>query len=207
MTEIGIPCETFYRLSHVATRPDESDHDQPWRRSIRFELRKGVLLAVATCGNIVAVEKLADLPDIEDMTTCITVAPDFVDFVARGVSSDDVLLFTVAPGWTVARLASGPMYMNNADWPHADAWGAWRELIPADLPKKAMGVMAFSGEAIARMAKSCPSGTFTCPKYVDPAQPVVVRDTRDPNWMGIFKVNKPGGEFSHEPAVIPDWVR
>lgn len=206
MTELAIPCETFVRLVHVATRPGEGVKDQEWRHSMRFEIHNGTLVALTTCGNLIAIEKLADIPDAAEFVTGITVASDFVEFVSRGVVNDDVLLITVAPGWTVARLASGPMYPNNADWPHTD-WPAWRDLLPADQPKKAMGVMAFQGEHIARMAKSAPSGTFTCPRYVDPAHPVVVRDTRDPNWVGIFKVNKPGGEFSHEPATIPDWVR
>lgn len=205
MVDFVIPCTTFRRLVHASLQPTDNDK-RDWLRCIRFEAHKGAFIAVASYGHILVAEKINnDMGD--DMAICVTISPEFLAFVDRGITNDDSLIVTPAPGWTVARLAGGAIFPGSVEWAGSDQWPVWRDLLPVDMPKKALAPMAFTGSHIDRMAKASPSGTFACQKYAEAEQPVIVRDINDPLWLGLFKVDRTGPGQAFEFATVPDWVR
>lgn len=209
MVDFAIPCATFRRLAGVALQHGEQDRDnRDWLRCVRMEIHKSHMIAVASYGLVLVAEKIkTDEFMTEGETVCITVEPEMLAFVERGALNDDVLIITPAPGWTVARLASGAIYTKDAEHPGADKWPAWRDLIPADLPNKTSHALAFSGAEIARMSAAAPSGAFVCQKHVNVDRPILVNDVLDPHWIGLFLGRNESNDQPYEPARIPDWMR
>jgi len=207
MTEFIINADTYLRLSKIALQPDEQ-HTKDGNvtpfdtslRSVRIEQDGGVALAVATCGKLLAVECLSDCGD--DGVLNVTIDPKLIAIAQAELEQSGSLIIKQAPGWTIARgSATGTMYPLNAEI--IGEWPNWRDLIPARQPAKNNGAFVFDGQWIGRMGASAPSGIFVLPRCSNVDAAVVVRDTIDPNWMGVFLISD--RENKQEPAEVPAW--
>lgn len=207
MVDFIVPCSTYRRIARAALQHDEAD-SRKFLQCVRLEIHTEHILMIAACGPILVVERIKSDGENADAGAVVhvTVEPEFLEFVERGVSTDDVLIVSPVPSWTAARLASGAMYFKNAEWPGADQYPNWREIIPADLPNKTTTALAFNGDEIKRMSETAPSGEFVCPKFIDTNRPVIVRDIADSEWCGVFLSQDHNGR-PFDPAKIPDWVR
>lgn len=201
MANFTISADIFLRLSAVALQSEET-HTKfaDVMRAIRIENNAGVSLAIATCGQVIAIECLEESG--EDGEVTIRIDDAMMTLARDEAAQNGSLIIIQAPGWTIAKgSVTGRMYPLNAEVP--GEWPDWRGVVPALQPSKNNGAFVFGAEWLGRLAKAAPSGVIVLPKFADLDTPVVVNDLNDPNWIGIILLGKQGGK---KPAEIPDWV-
>jgi hypothetical protein len=200
MTDFYISAETFVRLSGVALQPDDKPNTQYQLACVRIEQQGGVAIALASYTKMFVGECLQESG--EDGVVNVTIHPELLAIAKAEAEQSGKLHIQQAPGWTIARgVVTGRMFPLNAEVP--GEWPDWRGLIPTVMPSKSNGAFVFSGYHISRMGASAPSGSFVLPRHVDHEQPVLVRDSVDPNWFGLFLV---GTKEKHAPAEVPEWL-
>lgn len=211
--QYSISCEQFMRLSYATIKAYDDDNYPDHYRCIYLENKNQHAYAVATNGKIMAVEHLGGTrnPDgralviITDMllNQCAVEAPMNGFF---NISVTDI------PGFKYAALTSTFGFSNpvsaayfppDDDWPRP--WYDWRRIVPDALQIIPSGFLYMKGELLSNLCKSSPSGSIVFPEVINTTQPVLVRDSVDPDWFGLFLGTSQ--KLNAKPAGYPEWFK
>lgn len=216
--QFTIPCETFARLSYAALLNPKPEYDHI--NCIRIENINGDSYAIATNSMIAAVQYLGKTDSAENGGVCVMIIPELVQQCISEQSFDSVLTIdameTEFYSFASAKTTFGYIHPHNVGWFPADhlykrPWntlGSWRIMLPEGdkLPKKSKGFLFMDTEQITNLGKTSPSGRIVFPEIIDSSFPVLVRDSIDPSWVGIFLPRDAGSQSSLSPATYPDWL-
>lgn len=197
MVSFIIPTETFVRLSHAAMPYGSAEF--PACQSVRLEYKNGGYYAVASNGQIIAVEYMGVTTEPD---CAVNVALDFDIIMLGETFPEQAFTFEWWPEFNALTCVMGlTVHAAPDDVPRFKEW--WR-IFPASVPSKANGAFYMDGELIAKLARSSPSGLLCFAQYVDRRQTAIVRDLHDPNWIGGFISD----DLDHKatPASLPDWM-
>ncbi len=203
MTDYVIPCDTLARLSKVAEERSATDVNE-WFKTLRID--NGV--AVATNSKFMAVERINGPAGIIH----ILLDPALVAQCEAEAAYHSTLTITAIPEMQLAtaKTTLGYVYPGNCVMWSSDSprtFDNWREIIdrvrePAAVPN---GGMAWGAVGVARLAASSPSKRVVFEEVIDVSRPVIIRDTHDDNWFGIFQPWLQDQEL--QPAMLPGWFR
>jgi hypothetical protein len=197
-----IPADVFARLSVAALRsgPDEEIKSPiDMLRSVRVEHRNGKRLVVASNHKILVCELIDK--NVAEPDGSVNITLDLINPCNLAMANDGRLeINIVSESWAVATITTGYFYPGNAMV--IGQYPEWRGLIP-ETPKKAVGSIVFNPDDLALMARAAPSGRIVLPRLFDDSQPIICRDTVDPNWLGVFLSKSDG----IEPATVPEWIK
>jgi hypothetical protein len=217
--QFKIPCETFARLSIAAVPlsdvPPTSVIDE--LACVYLEHRKGQTLAIATNNRICAIERLGNT-DQPDGSVCVTIDPVLVQQCLTEAQFDGELTIDVTDNeilrWAAAKTSFGYTYNGNAGrFPEVGTkfkhWADWRSILPpARKKQEPSGFLHFRAAHLEILAKASPSGCIIFPEIINTDEPILLRDSVDPNWLGMFMgVVEDSDEKQYEPATRPEWLK
>lgn len=214
--QFKIPCETYIRLAGAVVPHPVKPVAVPLQ-CIRIERQKGFVVALATNNRICVVEKI-DATTEPDGAVNIRIDPVLLQQCELEKQFDSELIIDVIdlPGVQVVTCKSTFGYSHNGDigvFPtpeeHIKYWQNWREkIIPYDQPKKSNGFLMLDTVGMEQLTRCSPSGVIVFPEKIDTDQAVIVNDSIDPGWLGIFMAvhweeSKVGVNSA---ATVPNWI-
>lgn len=209
--KFDIKCATFVRLASICNffelRTPQEIREK--LSTVRLEACNGKLLAIATNQQVAAIELLGNIPQGQFGVAHLVLDPRLIAQCKAESVIDSVLTINTIPEIAAAsaQTSSGWQFHGNPcywfDTPDLDDWRKW----PADkMPKKSQHIMTWELYHIQALVESSPSGKIVFPEFINAEEPVVIRDLRDPNWVGLF-IPKPQGETQKVAAELPAWWR
>lgn len=209
MTIFTIPCEVFVRLANAAS-PLNIDTPYNGLNVVRVEYIAGDAYAIATNSRVLACQYLGKTDQATDAVNILITEP-LVQQCKIEAEFDGVLSVTTIPGvdYATANTTFGFNYPYNAasftdEMGGGKRWSEWRNIIPPAVASKSSGHMFLTGEWIASLAHAAPSGRIVFPAHIDVKIPVIVRDSVDPDWFGMFLGTSVQGNT--KPATRPEWI-
>lgn len=211
--QYSISCEQFLRLANATIKAYDDDNYPDHYRCIYLENKNSHAYAVATNGKIMAVEHLGGTRN-PDGRVLIMITDMLLGQCAAEIAHDGFINISVTdvPGFKYAALTTthGFSYPMNAaffppddDWPRP--WYNWRRILPDAMSLIPSGFLYMKGELLANLCKSCPSGSIVFPEVINTTQPILVRDSVDPDWCGLFLGTSQ--KLNAKPALFPEWLR
>lgn len=209
---LSIPCETFVRLASVAMSLPENDN-RSYLRSIYFEQVRGKLIAIATNVKIAAIELIGNFTG-PDFRLAVTVDETLIhhaeEMIQYGANYEIGINHMLK--YTVVRSTFGYSHPVNmyADLGTKCEFFDWREWLPDSAPNERHGAVFANLYMLHTLAESSPTGMIIFPDVIDNRQPIIVRDTNDDRWLGVFvpsSLDTESGEVKyHSGAKFPDWI-
>ena len=209
--QITVPCETFARLSKIATA-FEASRDPAYFRSIYLEHKAGRSFAVATNIKFAAIEYLGRTaqPDASVNIDCDSglIKQCEVERSHKGTLTID---YMSALRFASVKSSFGYVHpVNAAVFTATDnpAFERWRNWLPEKMPSGRDAPMFVDAANLAVLAESSPSGLILFPEFTSSV--VVVRDALVDNWLGAFIGTgelADGRIIKEMPVKMPDWVK
>lgn len=202
MATFTVPCETIVRFANVLQKFPEDVHES--FRTLRFEDN----LLIATNRSYMAVEEIGGgnsgifhlILNDELLAQCKNEA---------AFSGRLTVTVTEVLGHAVGKTTYGYVTPGNIGYFGALSpdWVRWREIVaevaqPAANPN---GGMFWNVAGLQALAASSPSGEVVFEAVINTMRPALIRDVKDPNWIGLFKPHN--AERVYQPATLPAWAK
>lgn len=209
--QFNIKCATFQRLSHVCSYFEAStDREFKDRLScIRLEHINGHSYAIVTNVKIAVCEYLGPTNQPNGVAHVLP-NPKLIEVCRNEMSFDSTLMINTVPQIAVATATTtfGFTLADNVciwpDYTDMDGWIKW--VGDVDAITASSGFLYLDTDHMENMVKSSPSGQIYFAEFIDTSKPTVIRDYRDPNWVGIVI---PCPEAHDDPikngAKLPEW--
>jgi len=198
-----IPCRTFARIAKAALPANREDGAQPYAgiRGVRIEHQGGKAVAVATNRDFLVCEFIGETTEPDGM---INISINLAAICEKYAETDHNLIVTKAPGWSVAQIGVEYFHPDNAEI--SPEFPDWRKLVPTEKVAKSNGAIAIDAGALRLMAEIAPTGFFVLPTLFDAEKPIIVRDTLDDHWFGLF-LSLEHRNQTFKPASVPGWFQ
>lgn len=208
-----ISVETFVRLAGVTKRiPDKVDENEAiLLKCVRLERKDGELFALASNRRIAAIYYLGKSDGLDGAAHVVT-DPAFVNQCETEKPFNSIIAVTVIPELQMASLKTTLGYNypgNGAIFPVKTPLSDWRTWLPPIITET-KGAMAWNLDDMQSLNSASPSGEIAFPEFIDVGKPVVLRDIKTDNWVGLFMANRSdenGRMYAIEPAKLPTWCR
>lgn len=206
-----IPCETFCRIASVVSffEPRTPLEIRAQIECVRLEIHKGKMFAIATNQQIAVIEYVDDSPQ-PDGVAHVVVDPALIAQCETEKAYNSFLEVTTIPEIATATASTmyGFTYKGNACiWPDKTVMDEWRNWGPDNPALEFHGALYLETDHIHQLFLASPSGRIIFPSFINVNEPVVLRDRKNPNWVGLFLGRPPITENEAKPAVLPDWWR
>lgn len=208
-----ITCKAFARLAGIPSffEPRTDEEIKKQLSCIRIENCGGKVFAIATNQKVMAVE-LIGMTNEADCVAHITVDPELVKQCVNESLYDSFLEITYVPEILLATIKSmlGYTYLGNAainGVPEQSALSQWRKWLPPASARSNKGPMYWGLDHIETLVKTSPSGKIVFPEFIDIDKPIIIRDTDNDNWFGVFIARPAPSQLTPEPAELPEWVK
>jgi hypothetical protein len=208
-----ISCETFARLSNAC----KIDANEPrfFLRSVRIENINGHAFAIASNAKIMAVEYLDQTTEPNGFVQVIAsdalinqckIEAAFDSILQIDLIDNEVVKYVnIATTFGYKHPENGGFFWSSENAKGWNDLSKWRE-IPNTFPTETSdGFMFMDAELLADLGRSAPSGRITFPEKINTKQPVIVCDSIDPAWMGMFVSIASDNNVTMKPAKIADW--
>lgn len=201
-----IPCKTFSRLAIIPLNftKDVSDDMREQLSCVRLENRKGKTFAIVANQKIAAIEYICDTQE-KDGSAHVVINKDILEVCKN---EHDVFEVMSLPDLSIGTLKSmfGYQYVGNACLYRSNVLDEWRSWGPKKSVTKTNGPLFLNMNYIELLNKSSPSGNIVFPDHIDVEQSLVLRDFKNPSWVGLFTPTPPPiDRYKLKPAVLPDW--
>jgi len=203
-----IKCQTFARLASIcqffepSTRVDVREKIN----TVRLENKDGKCFAIATNEKIAVIEFLHNT-DQEDGYAHLVLDPALIKQCEVEMLYDSNLHITVVEQIAVASAKTDLGYAHPGNccyWFDDSPLNQWRNWLPTVKPAESTGAMYWDTHQVETLVKASPSGQITFPEFINSADPVIIRDTRSPDWVGLFIPNN--SDTLIKPAELPEWL-
>lgn len=209
-----ISCEIYVRLAGITRRmPDNvDDNERLLLRCVRLERKDGHNYAIASNRKIAAIYHLGESSEADGVAHLI-VNVDLVRQCEMEKPFNSVLSVTVIPELQMASAKTmlGYNYPGNAAiFPAVTPLTDWRSWAPDKPVTATVGAMSWKMEHMEALNSASPSGEIAFPEFIDANKPVVLRDIKSPDWVGLFmpnRVDDAGNVYTVDPAELPKWFR
>lgn len=210
----NIPCSTFARLINAAIIPE--GEERTYLHGVYLHRTAGKLYAIATNAQVMAIELLdEDLPPEDEGAVFVMGSPALIEQCHKETMFNSVLTVTLIdiPGMQTVTATTTYGYTHPVSVGYfgeglkeISVWKTY--IVPEDVPKKSHGFMFFDTEQISNLGKASPSGRLVFPEHIDNRKPVIVNDSVDPSFAGLFlpHTGKNSKNIKLKPAVRPDWI-
>lgn len=195
---ITVPCETLVRFSLIT--------GEGQFRSIRFD--NGLI--VASNRMFIAAEKVGDFEGVASIVpteALIDQCEVETQFSGRvEISINEMLKYATA------KTTMGFVINDNIGYfEPTTEMDRWREVVgqAAKPAKESKGFMYVNAGKLQKIAECSPSGGIVFEEFIDADRPAVLRDSRDPNWVGFFRPRALSTEEETQlmPAKYPEWLK
>jgi hypothetical protein len=206
-----IPVETYIRLSGVTNyiRESISDEERALIRCVRLEHKKGKTYAIASNRKVAAIYFLGATTE-PDGATHLNIDEKLLTQCATEKPFGSKLFVIAMPELNIVSLKTTLGYQSatagffSAETPLAK-WETW---VADEQPTKSSGAMHWYMENFLALNAASPSGNIAFPEFIDAEKPVILRDTKHQDWVGLFMANcvdDKGKTYTVEPATLPAW--
>lgn len=212
-----ISAEIFMRLAKIpASIPQRvlniPSEDAESIKCVRLEYRSGNYYAIATNRKICAVYYLGTTTEA-DAVAHITIDPALVAQCEVEKQFGSKLQIISIPDLKMVSLKTmlGWVYPGNAGVfpPPQGRLNEWMTWVPKTEIKVSTGAMSWSMDDMVSLSAASPSGRVRFPEFIDAMHPVMLRDVKDQNWLGVFMANVVDEDTNVvrtiEPATLPEW--
>lgn len=206
-----ISCETFCRLASVPTYFEPHTKPELFKQieCVRIENYKGCVFAISTNVQIAAIEFIGNTTE-PDGAVHVVIDPVLVKQCESERAYGSFLEIVSIPeiATASAKTMLGFVYNGNACiWPATTVMDNWREWGPDKTPTKAKGALYLETQHIETLFKASPSGRIVFPEHIDVNVPTILRDYKNPNWVGLFFGKPQANENPAIAATLPEWWR
>ena len=207
-----IPVETYIRLAQVSNfirKEFVSDEERALLKCVRLENSNGKAYAIASNRKIGAIYYLGAAT--ENGAVHINVDDALLQQCEKEKMFNSKIHVVAIPdlGMVSIKTTLGfSMAGNIGFFSSATPLQRWREWVPPEPVKKTKGAMHWVTHDIEALNAASPSGRINFPEFVDATQPVILRDDKFENWLGVFMPNcidEKGKVYAVEPATLPTW--
>lgn len=206
-----IPVEMFVRLAGVTMRMPVglSEEETAPLKCVRLDRINGHVYAIGTNRKVAAIYYLGKDDGINGAVH-VVVDPALIKQCEAEKPFNSVLSVTVIPALQMASLKTTFGYNypgNGAFFPAKTPLDKWRTWAPDEI-KASNGAMAWELEDMEALNRASPSGQIAFPALIDASMPVVLRDLKFDNWVGLFmpnRVDDAGRSYMVEAATLPEW--
>ena len=201
--QLTIPSNSFSRISNVS-RDLPFNEDRDWLRSVFIEVKNGHAWIGATNSIFAAIEYLGPR---ESENGFLVV---HVDHALEDTSEGATLTVNEWAGMNFCSISATNGYVTNGDVAIRDpevigTFRNWRNWLPDETPAEPGRAMFLDAEGMHALIQSSPSRCVTFPKFINANKAVLVRDTTEAHWLGVF-LARPKNGFFLDGATLPDWI-
>lgn len=207
-----IPVETYIRLARATDfiRDEHiSDEERALLRCVRLENANGHSYAIASNRKIGAIYYLGKCN--ENGVVHLNIDATLLQQCEKEKMFNSKLHIVAVPELNMIGLKTTlgfSMASNVGFFTEATPLQRWREWIPTEPVTASKKAMHWVMHDIEALNASSPSGRINFPEFIDANMPVILRDDKFENWMGIFMpncVDSKGKVYTVEPAKLPTW--
>ncbi len=204
-----IPCDTFCRMSSVLSffEPRVSQEARNQIECVRIENHKGKTYVIATNQQIASIELVGNTSE-PDGVAHVANDPDLIKQCEMERNYNSYLEIITIPEIALATAKTMMGYVHNKNvciWPDITIMDEWRSWGPDSQPKKPNGAMYIETAHMVTLFNASPSGCLVFPEIIDVNVPIVLRDRKNPNWVGLFLGRPLPTEQKAKPATLPEW--
>lgn len=204
----SIKCQTFARLANICHFFEPSTRQDIIQKinTLRIENKNGKSFAVATNEKI-AVAEFLHTTEQPDGYVHVVLHPELIKQCEIEMQYDSNLHFTVIQEIAVATATTdlGYTFPSNACyWFEDSPLNDWRNWFPEMQLAESQGAMYWNANHLETLVKSSPSGQIAFPEFINTSNPVLLRDIKSPNWVGVFIPENTVGQIT-KAAILPDW--
>lgn len=200
MSKFIVKANVLNRMSKIPVffEPTTSEDLKKQIRTIRLEIKSGKMFAVATNQQVAAVEYLGETKEPDDVCY-LRLECEFLN------ETEGLITVETIPEIALSTALHGAKLVNDCClWFDNNIMDNWRSWIGKQSGKH-KGFMFWELYHIQTLFEASPSGKIVFPEDIDASEPVVLRDSENENWVGLFVPDQRPGEIKCEPAKLPDW--
>lgn len=209
-----ISCETYIRLCGVTNHlPDNVNEDErTLLPCVRLERKDGETYALASNRKIAAIYYLGKTAGIDGAVHLIKDAA-LIKQCETEKAFNSSLFVTVIPELQMAsaKTTLGYNYAGNAAFfPTKTPLDKWREWAFREPITATKGAMSWTMADMLALNSASPSGIINFPEFIDAMKPVVLRDHKFPDWVGLFmgrRIDDAGKAYTVDAATLPEWFK
>ncbi len=202
---VTIPCDLFWRLSHVAKMAKD---DFGYLRSIGIHRINGNLVAIG-CDRFFAAIELFGTQDGPDDFMFVALHDEIINQCVTERQFGGTLTIERNDMLQYIHVTSFFGYIHNRNagifLTEPNPVLLWRDWLLEDDLRKSNGNINFRAEGLEALARSSPSGKIILPKNSDVTKPVTVQDVRSTNWIGVFVPNE--REENYDFRKLEKWCK
>lgn len=204
-----IPCETFCRMANILSffEPRTTDETRHQIECVRIEHYKGKIFTIATNQQIAAMEYVGETSE-PDGVAHVANDSDLIRQCETEKMYKSFLEIVTIPEIALgtAKTMMGYTHPKNACiWPDITVMDKWREWASETAPTKSKGALYMETAHMITLFNASPSGCIVFPEIIDVNVPVVLRDKKNANWVGLFLGKPLPTEQKAQPATLPEW--
>lgn len=198
--QVPVNAEIFLKFAMLA-RNNSPDDERKYLRSVLIEVANGSAFIFATDSKFAAVQRLG--PMSGEFKACITVDDTMTNQAeAERHYSSSVIVTSFMVSTSLGFVYPGNPFV-------APPQGVFNKLLTwRDLFKPkgngAGGSMFLDADRMKFLIDTSPSGCVLFPPKIDASAPIIVKDSLDSNWLGVFI-----GQSETSPALYgaqPEWL-
>lgn len=190
MQKINIKAGILQRLSTLSTFTTD-----PLLRCIRLEIKDRKMLAITTNGTVGVIEYLGNIDNVDEVCHI-----RLNDIIMSMFKTEDVISVE-----TIPELAMGKIN-GRTDcflWPDETPLNEWEKWL--DPATESKGFMYWDTYQVQMLFDASPTGKIVFPQLIDVTKPIMLRDARFENWLGLF-IPRPARDEDINAAILPEWL-
>lgn len=198
--QIAINADIFVRFANLA-RNLPADDERKYLRSVLVEVAQGNVFIFATDSRFAAVAKIGE--SLGEFRACITAD----DVLTNQANAEKPFASSVFVSAEKVSTSLGFVYPGNpfveAPQGKINEAFSWRQLFTVMHDKNHRN-MFIDTERMRFMHACSPSGKIIFPNKIDTGKPIVVKDSIDDNWLGVFLARPNIGNQLF--GNLPEWI-
>jgi len=211
-----ISAETFVRLACVPRLIPKRvldaipDEDLKAIKCVRLEYRNGHYYAISTNKKTATIYYLGTTTNANAVVH-VVVDDKLVKQCETEKPFNSVLSIISIPELQMTSIKTTLGYAfpgNAAIYPKRTPMDDWPNWVPKQPATASVGAMQWALDTLIALNKSSPSGKMIFPEFINAMEPVMIRDSEDANWLGVFMVNvidERDMVKMVDGATLPDW--
>lgn len=171
--------------------------------TVRLEVKDGKQYLIGYNGFIACVQYLGEIKDANEVVFLNIDKKSLTFEVSIGSEYNIETIPDLACGTITTNYGSS--YNDMLYWSDNDESNDWFSWF-TNPPKENKGFMYWDLYQIQTIFECSPSGEIIFPEYIDCTKPIVVADSIDSNWLGVFIARSESDKLL-KPAKLPEWLK
>lgn len=203
-----IKCETFARLAKVPKyfSPERNPDYVERIQYVMVEIKDGDVFAIATNITVAVIEYLGRTNEA-DGVAYIKTDTALTEVCEKEKMFDSFVDITTIPqiAASAAKTMLGFQIADVCGWPTKSELLTWRTWAPDIMPTQDKGPLYWDSLEVETLFEASPSGRIAFPDVINIDAPIVLRDVKSENWLGLFMGRPSPSEDKVKAAELPKW--